>query len=529
MIRANSMAFPPFRLDTVNECLWRERGVAGDERIHLAPKAYSVLRHLIEHAGRLVTEDELLAAAWPKVYVQPEAVKTQIHQIRKILADDSKAPRFIETVARRGYQFIAPLAEAFAATGTGSEPQRSRFVGRQAQLTELGDCLQRTLANRRQIVFVTGETGIGKTTLADECVRRAAAKIPGLRIARGQCIEGHGSREPYYAVLEAVGELCRGPGGATLVQILAAHAPSWLVQFPDLVSDAHRASLKQELLGATRDRMLREIGDALEIFSADKPLLLVLEDLHWADPSTVDLISTLARHRGSAKLMLVGTYRPVDVTLAQHPLKAVKQDLLAHQLCREIALPRLTQAEVGDYLEFEAPGAVVPEGVTALLYRYSEGNPLFLVATLDHLRQRGLIGVEDGAWRLAVPPEGIDFEAPESLRQLIELQIERLSAEERRVLEIASAGDNSYTAGITAFPTSGDCEIFERVCEDLARRELMLRRPASPRSPAELIAGGYEFSHALYRDVFYRRQAPARRTRPRGRLGEQVREAGSLV
>jgi DNA-binding winged helix-turn-helix (wHTH) protein len=118
VVRAGSRAFPPFQLDTANECLWRARGDSADERIALTPKAFAVLRYLVEHPGRLVTEDELLTAAWPRVYVQPEAVKTQIHAIRKLLGDDPKAPRFIETLARRGYQFIAPVHEAGVARCT---------------------------------------------------------------------------------------------------------------------------------------------------------------------------------------------------------------------------------------------------------------------------------------------------------------------------------------------------------------------------------------------------------------------------
>ena len=116
MVRASTKEFPPFRLDTVNECLWRNRHDA-EERIRLTPKAFAVLQFLVEHAGRLVTEEELLAHVWPKVYVQPEAIKSQIHEIRKILGDDPRNPRFIETSARRGYQFIAPVKEAITSRG----------------------------------------------------------------------------------------------------------------------------------------------------------------------------------------------------------------------------------------------------------------------------------------------------------------------------------------------------------------------------------------------------------------------------
>jgi len=525
VVRSGSKVFAPFQLDAVNECLWRDRGEAGDERIRLTPKAFAVLEYLVGHAGRLVTEEELLTAVWPKVYVQPEAVKTQIHEIRKVLGDDPKAPRFIETLARRGYQFIAAVQDGAPLTRAAIAGSVPRLVGRDLPLRELSSCLQRALGARRQVVFVTGETGIGKTTLADECMRRAAIDVPGVRIARGQCVEGHGGHEAYYPILEAIGELCRGPGGAALVKILAAQAPTWLVQFPDLVTSDHREKLRQEFLGATRDRMLREIGDALETFCADAPLLLVLEDLHWADSCTVDFISTLARRRGTGKLMLLGTFRPLDMALVRHPLQMVKQDLLVHQLCRKIALEPLTEAEIAEYLVLEMPGTTLPEGLAALIYRHSEGNPLFMVATLDHLRARDLIGIEDGRCRFKVSPEQIHLEVPDSLRELIELQIDKLTAEEQNVLEIASVRGLSFTADEGAVGTAMDLETFERVCGELARRQHMVRRTGSDQFRGGAVSEAYEFAHALYRDVFYRRQPPSRRAAQHRRAAPQVRDA----
>ena len=338
MRSVSTKEFLPFRLDTVNECLWRHRDTGPDERILLPPKAFAVLRYLVEHPGRLVTQDELLEALWPDTFVQPEVLKSHVRDIRMVLGDDCKNPRFIETLPRRGYQFVAPVSGESTTTELGVELPSPKIVGRNTQLDELRNCLQKAMGNQRQVVFTTGETGIGKTTLVDEFLRRTAAAFPGVRIARGQCVEGYGGREAYYPMLEAVSQLCGGSAGDAIVQVLSTEAPTWLVQFPALVSNKQREILQQEMVGATRERMLREIGEALETITADKPLLLVLEDLHWADSSTVDLISTLARRRSRGKLMLIGTYRPVDVTLAQHPLKTVEQDLLVHQLCREIAL-----------------------------------------------------------------------------------------------------------------------------------------------------------------------------------------------
>jgi DNA-binding winged helix-turn-helix (wHTH) protein len=176
--------FSPFRLDTVNQCLWRRRETAQDERILLSPKAFAVLRYLVEHAGRLVTQEELLEAAWPETHVQPEVLKSRIFEVRSALGDRPKTPRFIETLPRRGYRFIAAIRDSPPAHPV--EPVQSapsRLVGRERVLGALRDCLHQALRNQRQIVLLTGEPGLGKTTLVDAFLQQAAADVPDMRIA----------------------------------------------------------------------------------------------------------------------------------------------------------------------------------------------------------------------------------------------------------------------------------------------------------------------------------------------------------
>src|SRR5271157_876650 len=274
------LEFAQFRLDTVNQCLWRRRDSGDDERILLRPKSFAVLRYLVEHAERLVTQDELIEAVWPDTHVQPQAVKKHILEIRTTLGDGPKKPLFIETLHRRGYRFVAAVSEGGSADPAFSaRPAQVRLVGRGRALGELHDCLGRTLKNERQIVFVTGEPGIGKTALVDEFQREVTAEVLGIRIARGQCIEGYGGKEAYYPMLEALGQLCRSPGGDSVIQCLAAQAPTWLIQFPALLSHEQREMLQREIVGATRERMLREIGEALEAIPSGNPLVLIFEDL----------------------------------------------------------------------------------------------------------------------------------------------------------------------------------------------------------------------------------------------------------
>src|SRR5713101_2923066 len=169
--------FPPFRLDTVNQCLWRGEGVA-EERILLAPKAFAVLRYLVEHPGRLVAHTELLEALWPKTYVQPEVLKSHIAALRGVLGDDARKPLFIETLSRRGYRFIAPVREGAA---SGPPPSRmtnlpeaiSELIGREPELGEVT-----ALIAEHRLVSLVGAGGIGKTRLGLEVARHLLPRFP---------------------------------------------------------------------------------------------------------------------------------------------------------------------------------------------------------------------------------------------------------------------------------------------------------------------------------------------------------------
>ena len=153
-----------------------------------------------------------------------------------------------------------------------------------------------------------------------------------------------------------------------------------------------------EMLAAARERMVWDISEALDSIASQTPLMLVIEYLHLADQCTVDLISALARRRESAKLMFIGTCRPADLTFSEHSLKVLKQDLLVHHLCQEIALEPLRESDVAEYLVAESGGALAPEGLTQLVHRHTEGNPLFLMAVLDHMQQRGFITHDKANW-----------------------------------------------------------------------------------------------------------------------------------
>src|SRR5262249_31735206 len=151
--------FHSFRLDTVNHCLWRN-----DERVAMTPKAFDLLRYLVEHAEPLVSQRDVLEALWPATHVGAEVVKKHMLEVRKVLGDRPEAPTFIRPIPRRGYQFVAPVRNAVVAPARRGP---AGMVGRAAALAQLHDALADAVRGERQIVFVTGEPGIGKTTLVD--------------------------------------------------------------------------------------------------------------------------------------------------------------------------------------------------------------------------------------------------------------------------------------------------------------------------------------------------------------------------
>jgi DNA-binding winged helix-turn-helix (wHTH) protein/predicted ATPase len=354
--------FGEFRLDSLNECVWRRYPSGQEERIQLPPKAYAVLSLLLANAGRLVTQDELLDAAWPGTHIQPEGLKNQILHLRRVLGDDPRRPRFIETLPRRGYRFIAADAEHGPETPEVSSSS-VRLVAREPELAFLDRALALALDGRRQVIFVTGEAGIGKSALVEAFGQRAPGAAPQLAVARGQCVEGFGGREPYYPILDAL--------------------------------EAYRRHHPEE--GAPRDMhatpgapMLREVRDTIELIAARRPLLLVLEDLQWVDQATVDVLGVLARGRAFARLLVVGTWRAGPACPTNRPLKLLGQELLVHGLSREIALGPLPVEGVAEFIGARRGGDGGME-LARLLHRHTGGNPLFMSAALEDLHRRGLV------------------------------------------------------------------------------------------------------------------------------------------
>jgi hypothetical protein len=308
-----------------------------------------VLRYLLTHAGQLILKEEIIDAVWATPYISPAALTACMYELRQALGEQAQMPQFIETVRGRGYRFIAPvqadvLPPAANDSGLGRHALQSAagsapppWVGREAELMQLRQWFQAALQGKRQIGFVTGEAGIGKTTLVEIFIAYVTSEEP-LWVGHGQCVEQHGEGEAYLPILEALGRLCRSPEGATLISLLRQQAPSWLAQLPAQLTASERETMQPRESGGTQQRMLRELAEAVEVLTVHRPLVLVLEDLHWCDPSTLEWLAYVARRRDPARLLVLATYRPVDAIIHAHAVHPLVEELRMHDQCAELAL-----------------------------------------------------------------------------------------------------------------------------------------------------------------------------------------------
>src|SRR5262245_54368764 len=394
-------------------------------------------------------------------YLGEQSVKNIAKPIRVYQVQlESEVPALTEESAHRDYAHT-PLAASPA------HPDTVRLVGREAELAQLQQYLDKATRAERQVVFINGEPGIGKTTVVDTFLEQLASS-PDLWITQGQCIEHYGTGEAYLPVLEALSRLGRERSREEVVATLAQYAPTWLAQLPALINLHEREGLQRTLLGATQERMLRELTDALEMLTVRHPLILVLEDLHWSDHATVELIAYLAQRRGPARLLVLGTYRPVDILASSHPLKGVVQELQVRGRCEELQLALLQEPDVRAYVHGrfakEAQTTESLRSLVTLLHQRTGGNPLFMVDMIEHLRHEGLIVEEDGQWRVHQDITATEVGVPESLRQLIEKQFERLRLEEQQVLEAASVAGAEFAVAAIAAALEQEVEGVEEWC-----------------------------------------------------------------
>src|SRR5262249_12949435 len=188
----------------------------------------------------------------------------------------------------------------------------------------------------------------------------------------------------------------------------------------------------------------------LQEVSRLRPLVLFLDDIHWADASTVDLLAYLGGKCTGVRWLLVLAYRPSDLRRSQHPFGPVQLDLQGRGACRPAALPLLSPADLARYLALAFAGHQFPEEFAAALHAKTEGNPLFMVDLLRYLRDRGVIVEGQGRWALAQAVPDLRRELPASVRALIQRKLAQLGEADRRLLCAASVQGPEFDAAVAA-------------------------------------------------------------------------------
>lgn len=513
----------PIRLDLQRGVLLR-----GDRAVPLRPKTWSVLVYLASRPGTLVSRDDLLRAVWPDVAITDETVGKSISELRAALGDDHRVPRFIETVNRRGYRLLADLRAEPAARGdrpSGVGSAQRPFVGRDEELRLLAAGLAAAQRGERQILFVDAPPGFGKTALVEAFLETPAVRALAGRpwIGRAACFERHGPTEPYQPILDALEDLARSPDAAPrLVPLMRRFAPMWLAQMPWLIGEADAHALRGSLEGVRPERMPRELAALLEAVTADHPLLLVLEDLHWGDPATVDALLTLAQRPGRQRLLVIGTCRGADAEAYGSAWAPALRTLVEHRLAALVRLHPLSENAVRDYLAARFPGHRFPPGLAPLIRAQTDGQPLFLVAILDHMVSRGWVLETMPGWALSVALETIALGVPDDVRRVIEMQLSERNPAERAVLEVASVAGGEITARVAAAVLGLDTVVVEQQCENLTRAAHLLRASGTVRWPDGSETARYAFVHQLH-CLVARDSVPAeRQARLRQRLGDAL-------
>lgn len=507
-------AFGPFELDAAAFVLRR-----GDEVVKLAPKAFDLLRYLVENRTRVVEKAELLDRLWAGEHVTEGVLPTHVRQLRRALGESRSQPTLIETVHGRGYRFIADVLERSGPRPLRSTPGnagaavpqevRADLVGRRDVLRDLEEQLGVVESGRSALALLAGEPGIGKTRTAEELCR--VAETREFRVLRGRCYEGEGAPAfwPWIQVLRAA--FMEERDDAAVLAHLGAGAsdvahlvPELRVRFPDLPP---APALESD---AARFRVFESVGSFLSSLSRERPLLLFLDDLHWADEATLLLLGYLARY-GEAAVLILGAYRDVELR-RDHALARLLGEMAREDRYLRITLRGLSREEVGEYVESALEGS---ERLLDRVFEMTQGNPFFLRETVHLLASEGGRVGKEGELHIALP---------QGVREAVGRRLSGLSSECNRLLGLAAAigteFDLNVLEAVSGLPRA---ELLELLEEAVAAGVL---RDASggAGAPRALRFGRFGFFHMLIRETLYDELTPIQRIGIHRRIADAIEQ-----
>ena len=523
--RSSLIRIESFRIDLEAQALWR-----GDDRVHLRTKTWEVLRYLVTHPGALVTKGQLLDAIWGEVVVSEETLTKSISELRQALGDDPRKPTLIETVHGRGFRLIPRIGET-----PGPEPERPRgetalrppalpteaaaVFGRDAELAELERQFAAACAGERQTVFVTGDPGVGKTSLVQAFVARRGGDRTPPWLLTAACFEPYGQGEPHLPLLNAFESLLQSADRAPLLALARRTAPTWLAQVPWAAGAADAPSSGY----STEQRMPREFAAFLEALGGFAPVVLVLDDLHWSDAATLNVLALIANlPRDRFPLLIIGTYRPAEAAASDALVRRLHRDLRLRRLCAEIPVGYLSESAVRALLADRLGSIAQEEMLARLVHGHTDGHPLFVTALVDHLlERRWLTDTRDG-WKLVVSKDLVQDSVPSDVRQLIERRVELLSPAAQAALRTASIAGLEFDSRAVAAAMRAESSDVEATCDALARTHELVHPLGSSEWPDGSVGTRYAFRHALHRRVCDGQVGAASRREIHQRIGERI-------
>ena len=383
------------------------------------------------------------------------------------------------------------------------------FVGRQQQMGELKGCLEDALSGRGRLVTLVGEPGIGKSRTAQELATYAGLR--GAQVLWGRCYEEQGA-PPYWPWVQAIRSYVREKEPEELRSEMGAGAQD----IAEIVSD-----VKERLPGLStppqldpeqaRFRLFDSITAFLRTASQHRPLVLVLDDLHWADHPSLLLLEFVARELAGSRLLLVGTYRDMELS-RRHPLSVTLGGLTRERLFQRVLLRGLNQEDVGRFIELVS-GLTPQSGMVEAVHRQTEGNPLFVTEVVRLLVQEGELSPERAGQR-----DSWSVRIPEGVREVIGRRLDRLSERCNETLTIASVIGREFTL-----------EHLWPLIEDMTEDRLLevLEEALAARVIEELpqSVGRYQFTHALIQETLAEELSTTRKVRLHARIAESLEES----
>jgi tetratricopeptide (TPR) repeat protein len=398
-----------------------------------------------------------------------------------------------------------------------------KSVGREAERAELRRAYERVKDGQSLMLAVSGEAGIGKTSLIEDFLVEVAARAERPIVARGRCSERLAGAEALLPILEALDSLLHRAGGESLRTLMKTVAPTWYLQVATRsVEESSMDKLRADALLASQERMKREVGAFFQDISRQRPVVLSLDDLHWADVSTIDILNYLAGRFGDMRVLVLTTYRPSEMALVQHPFLGISNNLRSRGLFNEMRLGFLEAADVERYLALEFPEHRLPPDFAALIHAKTEGSPLFMADLVRYLRDSGTIVEDKGTWVLARSMSDLPRDLPESVRSMIARKIEQVDERDRALLVAASVQGHTFDSTVLAEIVQMDPADVEERLDVLERVHVFVKRQAEHEFPDMTLTLNYQFVHVLYQNVLYATLQPTRRATLSGRAARTL-------